>query len=97
MKRNTPSNKQHKDKQKQFYQREIVFKAFLKMPATMLMVAHQTSIERANICRYVAELEKSKSIAVIKKGFCKISKHRAGYYSTNKELLSVLPQQTKLF
>ena len=94
---NSLLNKQHKDKQKQFYQREIVFKTFSMMPATMLMVAHQTGIERANICRYVAELSKSNAIALIKKSLCQISKYKAGYYTTDKSKFPVLPQTLKLF
>ena len=94
---NSLLNKHHEDKQKIFYQRVIVFKAFLNRPATMLMIADQTGIERANICRYVAEFEKSNKIALINKRLCEISKHKAGYYTTDKSKFRVLPLTLKLF
>ena len=94
---NSLLNKHHEDKKKRFYQREIVFNALAKNPATMLMVAHQTGIERANICRYVAELQKCNGIALIKKGLCQISKNTAGYYTTDKSKFPVLPLTLELF
>jgi len=41
---------------------------------------------RANICRYVADWEKENRICIVRKGICPISKHRAGFYTTNPEL-----------
>ncbi len=65
---------------------KIIFQAFYNQPKTMLMVAVETGILRANICRYVAELQKQNRISIVRKGFCPISKHRAGFYTTNPEL-----------
>lgn len=59
-------------------------KAFSGTPATMLMVSHQTGIERANICRYVATMKKQNQIVLIGFGLCQISGFKAGFYSTKK-------------
>lgn len=63
-----------------------VFAAFYRQPKTMLMVSVKTGILRANICRYVAELQKQNSIRIARKGICPISKHRAKFYTTNPGL-----------
>ncbi len=74
----------NKSKDKHFQaQMERVFLALYKQPKTMLMVSIETNILRANICRYVAEFEKQNSIRVAQKSICPISKHRAGFYTTN--------------
>lgn len=66
-------------------QMKKVFAAFYKQPKTMLTVSIETGILRANICRYVAKWRKRNCIRVEKYGICPISKHRAGYYTTNPE------------
>jgi hypothetical protein len=71
-----------------------VFEAFRRKPSTMLMVAAETGILRANICRYVARWQKQGSIHLVRKGLCKVSKHRAGYYTTDAGLFT---QPLKLF
>ena len=76
------------------YQR--TFKAFQKTPATMLQVAKGTGILRANICRYVAQMRKAEKIAIVKKGKCPISKHKAGFLTTNEKLFPK-KSQTDLF
>jgi hypothetical protein len=94
---NTPSNSLHKrqGKDKHFeVQMKRVFAAFKRKPSTMLMVSIETGILRANICRYVAEWQKSNSIHLLKQGLCKVSKHRAGYYTTDTNLFT---QPLKLF
>lgn len=73
------------------------FEGFFKAPATMLQVAKSTDIERANICRYVASLRNQGSIAFVKKGYCPITKHMAGYYTTNPVLFPTIPKQLNLF
>lgn len=67
-----------------------VFAAFYRQPKTMLMVSIETGILRANICRYVAEWEKQNCIRIVRKGICPISKHRAGFYTTNPELFPAI-------
>ncbi len=94
---NTPSNSLHKKqgKYKHFeVQMKRVFAAFKRKPSTMLMVSIETGILRANICRYVAKWQKSNSIHLLKQGLCKVSKHRAGYYTTDTNLFT---QPLKLF
>jgi hypothetical protein len=56
-------------------------------PSTMLQASCVLGILRANICRYVAQLQREGKIKLTHKGICPISKHRAGYYSTNKRHL----------
>ena len=75
-------------------QTQRVFTAFLRHPKTMLMVSIETGILRANICRYVAKWQKQGSIHLLKRGLCKVSKHRAGYYTTDTNLFT---QPLKLF
>jgi hypothetical protein len=76
---------QAKDTQFQI-QSKRVFVALYNQPKTMLMVSVETNILRANICRYIAEWRKRNCIKVVKTGICQISKHRAGFYTTNPEL-----------
>lgn len=71
-------------------QMERVFAALYGQPKTMLMVSIETGILRANICRYVAEWEKENRICIVRKGICPISKHRAGFYTTNPELFPIV-------
>ena len=68
-------------------QMKRVFIAFYSHPKTMLMVSVETGILRANICRYVAAWEKKNGIGIVRKGICPISKHRAGFYTTNPDYL----------
>jgi len=83
---NNPLQKrQSKDKHFQA-QMKRVFKTLYRQPKTMLMVSIETGILRANICRYVSEWEKENRIFLLQKGICPISKHRAGFYTTNPEL-----------
>ncbi len=73
-----------------------VYEAFRKRPKTMLMVSFETGILRANICRYVAMWRKSNQIEFVKHGFCEVSKHRAGYYTTNPDLFPIVkPSKTE--
>lgn len=83
----------HKDKNFEA-QMKRVFEAFKRNPSTMLMVSIETGILRANICRYVAKWEKQGKIHLLKRELCKISKHPAGYYTTDTNLFT---QTLKLF
>lgn len=65
-------------------QLKTVSDAFADTPATMLMIARRTGIERASICRYVATMRKSDRIFFVKKGLCAITRHAANYLSTNE-------------
>lgn len=64
-------------------QEKAVFESFYGRPKTMLEVSVETGILRANICRYLANWESSGQIKLIRSGFCSISLHKAGRYSTN--------------
>ncbi len=71
-------------------QTQRVFAALYRQPKTMLMVSIETGILRANVCRYVAAWEKQNCIRIVRKGICPISKHRAGFYTTNPELFPAI-------
>ena len=66
------------------HQGQIVYRSFLKKPKTMLSVAMETGIFRANICRYVAEMEEKGLIQMIYRAKDPITQCVAGYYTTNK-------------
>ncbi len=71
-------------------QMERAFTALYRQPKTMLMVSIETGILRANINRYVAEWQKKNCIRIVQKSICPISKHRAGFYTTNPELFPIV-------
>nr|WP_320117582.1 hypothetical protein [uncultured Marinifilum sp.] len=87
---------QSKSKDRINNQLKRVYEAF-NIPSTMLQVSVYTGILRANVCRYVAELEKQNKIQKIRSSFCPISKHRAGVYTTNEQLFKNDFQQLKMF
>lgn len=77
-------------------QASVIFQSFFKSPKTMKMVEVETGIDRANICRRVSELRELKKIAIVETKLCEITKHRAGYLTTNPELFPK-DNQLKLF
>jgi hypothetical protein len=92
---NSPKHKGRSKGKKFVPQMQRVFAAFSRQPKTMLMVSIETGILRANICRYVAKWEKENRIGIVRKSICPISKHRAGFYTTNPELFpSIEPSNT---
>lgn len=84
----TPNHKRQDEDTHFEVQMKRVFAAFQRKPSTMLMVSIETGILRANICRYVAKWQKHNRIQRIETGICEISKHRSGYYSTDKSLFN---------
>ena len=91
----TPDNSLSIDSDKDNHfetQMKRVFEAFKRKPSTMLMVSFETGILRANLCRYIAKWQKSNSIHKLKQGLCKVSKHRAGFYTANPELFPTSKQ-----
>jgi hypothetical protein len=76
-------------------QYKTVYECFKEHPKTMLQVSIETGILRANICRYIAEMEKKGQIQVIRKGFCPYTHFRAGFYSTD-EVLFTKPDVSQL-
>ena len=90
---NSPKVFSHKGQGKSTHfqaQMKRVFAALYRQPKTMLMVSIETGILRANICRYVAEWGKENRICIVRKGICPISKHRAGFYTTNPDLFPIV-------
>lgn len=75
-------------------QLQKVYSTLFVRPMTMLEVAQLTGIERANVCRYVAELRKQNNVEVVRLGVCPITKHsRVQFLTTNP---SLFPQETQL-
>lgn len=69
-------------------QKKIVARSFSIVPKTMLQVSIETGVLRANICRFIAQWQREDAITLIRMGICPISKHRAGFYCINKDILS---------
>jgi hypothetical protein len=83
-------------KDKKIDQLKAVFQSFFESPKTMKEADADSGIMRENICRYVRTFRQSKSIVVIRKRFCKVTKHLANEYTTNPELFPK-PTQLTLF
>ena len=82
----------HKDTQ--INQLQKVYSTLFVRPMTRLEVAQLTGIERANVCRYVAELRKQNSVEVVRFGICPITKYnKVQFLTTNPELF---PQKKQL-
>ena len=81
MENNQTNNPERHDKDTHFKaQMQRVFSALYREPKTMLMVSIETGVLRA-------KWRKQDNIKEVKKGICNISKHRAGYFTTNPELV----------
>ena len=78
-------------------QTQLIYKALLERPKTMLEVSNETDILRANVCRYVSKWKKTNSIAVVRFGVCPISKHRKVQFLTTNEALFPQSRQLNLF
>ena len=90
---NSPKVFSHKGQGKSTHfqaQMKRVFAALYRQPKTMLMVEIETGIMRSNITRYVAKWEKENRICIVRKSICPISKHRAGFYTTNPDLFPIV-------
>ncbi len=77
---------------KYLIQYDAAYEGF-KRPCTMKELSVRLGIDRANICWYVREMRKLGLIAVIKKVWCSITKHKANQYTTNPALMPK-PQPT---
>lgn len=63
---------------------QTVFAEFNRAPQTMKEVEVRTGIDRANICWYVRDMRKARTIARIAIGPCPITGHpKVGFYTTN--------------
>ena len=90
---------QHKRQSKDSHfqnQFKVVFEGFYTAPQTMKELSVRTGIDRANICRYCKTMRENRSIALVKKAYCSVTKHWAGKYTTNPDLFPI-DQQLKLF
>jgi DNA-binding transcriptional regulator LsrR (DeoR family) len=68
-------------------QKSRVYKALLIEPLTMLEISNYTNIRRANICRYISEMEEAGIVCIIAKRKCTISGHPfVGEYTADKSL-----------
>lgn len=56
-----------------------------KAPATSMMLSVKTGIIRANLTRYLAKLEEQNKVIVVYEKPCKITGHKAKYYSAKPE------------
>ena len=83
-------------KGKKIDQLKAVFQSFFDSPKTMKEADSDSGIMRENICRYVRTFRQSKSIVVIRKRYCMVTKHLANEYSTNPKLFPK-PTQLNLF
>ena len=90
-----PQAKVFSDKDNYKSQYSKVLEAF-STPKTMLMVARETGIERANICRYVQRAVEIGMLFFVAYNVCAITLHVAGYYTTDKSLIH-RPMQLELF
>ena len=90
-----PQAKVFSDKDNYKSQYSKVLEAF-STPKTMLMVARETGIERANICRYVQRAVEIGVLFFVSYSLCAITLHKAGFYTTDKSLVHK-PMQLELF
>lgn len=65
-------------------QKDKIIQALKGRAKTMLEVSKRTGIERASICRRIADLQKQNKAFLIGYRLCTISKHKAGIYTTDK-------------
>ena len=72
-----------------------VYQVFFKTPSTMKEVDAECGVMRESICRYVKTLRSENKIYLIDKRICKVTKHIAGIYTTNPDLIP-FDKQTKL-
>ena len=69
-------------------QYQIAYQFFKKRSKTMLGVSLETGILRANICRYVADMEDKGLIQFLYKAEDEHTMFTAGYYTADKELFN---------
>lgn len=79
-------------------QYQIVYQSFKEQPKTMLDVFLETGILRANICRYVVDMEDKGLIQLLYKMDDVHTRRKAGYYTTDKALFrEINSKQLKLW
>lgn len=77
---------------------ELVYRVLKEKPMTMLDVSFETNVLRANVCRYIRVMEKRGEVQKLFEARDKHTRHKAGYYTTDKNLFNrVDERQLKLF
>ena len=93
-----PANSETRDKDTKLFQFQQTQIAFFAQPQTMMQIARQVGIDRANVCWYVRELRKVGAIWLIRKGTCPITGHnKVQYLTTNPQFVENKPKQLTLF
>lgn len=62
-------------------QLQIVHDVLKQEPMTMWMVEKRTGIRREHICNCASKLHQQRKIQLLYKQRCKVSGHKAGYYT----------------
>jgi len=73
-------------------QTKRTLEALKKEPATSMMLSVKLKIIRANLTRYLAKFEKQGKVTVLKEAPCRITGHKAKYYSANPAHFKPEPQ-----
>ena len=71
-------------------QSKRIFSVLGSKPKTLRMVEVETGIKIRSISWRVFDLQKEDRIKVVFKDICPISKHRAGFYTTNPDLFPAI-------
>lgn len=81
-----PESQNGQDREMRFASQLQTVKQYLfKQTASRYMVAIDTHIPIQNVCRYVDMLKAGNSIAVVRKGYCRISGELVEFLSTDPE------------
>ena len=82
-----PAGAGTRDKDSNFVsQYKATHQCFKEKPKTMLTVSIELGVLRANICRYIATMEKKGLIQEIREGLCPYTHCMAGFYTTDESL-----------
>ena len=68
-------------------QSQRLIKALAFKPLTMLAAARLIRVERSSVCSLIAELQRAGKVVLIKRDICRITKFKAGHYSSNSKFL----------
>lgn len=66
------------------FQRQTIFRFFSQHTTTMYAAEKETGVSRANICRYIAEMEEKGQIGRLYQGLCPVSGFRAWFFYSKK-------------
>jgi len=81
-----------------FFQLQQTQLSFYEKPKTMMMVAREIGVDRANICWFMRDLRTNGAVWKIRVGRCPITRAEGvGFWSTNPKYAEGLPKQLELF